>query len=346
MIKIGIYGASGYTGQELLRHLLAHPEADIVAITSRRYAGVPVADVYPAFTALTDLVFMDASPGEVAHLADVVFLALPHGVSMTVAPAFLQAGKKVVDLSADFRLRDAVCYKQWYGTHAAQNLLAEAVYGIPELYRETIRKARIVANPGCYPTSVILGLAPLLKTDWIDTASLIVDAKSGVSGAGREPLVGSLFCEVNEDFKAYKVGGQHRHIPEMEQELSLLAGHDVKISFTPHLLPLNRGILSTIYASLQRDVTPVKLTALYQMFYRDEPFVRVCKSGVFPNVISVRGSNYCDIGVTVDQRTNRVIILSTIDNLIKGAAGQAIQNMNLMCGFSENTGLTRISLFP
>lgn len=346
MVKIGIYGASGYTGQELLRHLLAHPDADVVAVTSRRYEGVPVADVYPAFMALTDLAFMDASPREVADLADVVFLALPHGVSMTVAPAFLKAGKKVVDLSADFRLRDVLCYEQWYGSHAAQDLLSEAVYGIPELYREKIRKARIVANPGCYPTSVILGLAPLLKGNWIDTSSLIVDSKSGVSGAGREPQIGSLFCEANESFKAYKVGGQHRHTPEMEQELGLLAGHEVKISFTPHLLPLNRGILSTIYASLQKEVTPAELTALYQLFYRDEPFVRVCKSGVFPNLISVRGSNCCDIGVTVDQRTNRIIILSAIDNLIKGAAGQAIQNMNLMCGFSENTGLPRISLFP
>jgi N-acetyl-gamma-glutamyl-phosphate reductase len=193
---------------------------------------------------------------------------------------------------------------------------------------------------------VILGLAPLLTTDWMDRSSLIVDSKSGVSGAGREPLVGSLFCEVNEGFKAYKVGGQHRHIPEMEQELSLLAGHDVKISFTPHLLPLNRGILSTIYASLKKDVTAAELTTRYQDFYRDEPFVRICKSGVFPNLSSVRGSNCCDIGLAVDRRTNRVIVLSAIDNLIKGAAGQAIQNMNLICGFGERVGLTRCSLFP
>jgi N-acetyl-gamma-glutamyl-phosphate reductase len=346
MVKVGIYGASGYTGQELLRHLLAHPEADVVAITSRRYAGIAVAEVYPAFAELTDLAFMDASPDEVARLADFVFLALPHGVSMTVAPEFLKAGKKVIDLSADFRLREAFRYEQWYGAHAAPELLAEAVYGLPELYREKIRKAKIVANPGCYPTSVILGLAPLLTTDWIDRASLIVDSKSGVSGAGREPLVASLFCEVNEGFKAYKVGGLHRHIPEMEQELGLLAGHDVKISFTPHLLPLNRGILSTIYASLKQGVTAAELTTRYREFYRDKPFVRICKSGVFPNISSVRGSNCCDIGLAVDQRTNRIIILSAIDNLIKGAAGQAIQNMNLICGFGESVGLTRQSLFP
>lgn len=346
MVRVGIYGASGYTGQELLRHLLAHPESNVVAITSRRYSGIAVADVYPAFTELTDLTFMDASPDDVARLADVIFLALPHGISMTVAPVFLKAGKKVVDLSADFRLRDAVCYGQWYGAHAAPELLAEAVYGLPELHRTEIRKARIVANPGCYPTSVILALAPLLKTDWIDRSSLIVDSKSGVTGAGREPLVGSLFCEVNEGFKAYKVGGQHRHIPEMEQELGRLAGHDVKISFTPHLLPLNRGILSTIYASLTRDVAAAELTARYQEFYGKEPFVRICKPGVFPNLSSVRGSNCCDIGLAVDRRTNRIIILSVIDNLIKGAAGQAIQNMNLICGFGESLGLTRQSLFP
>jgi N-acetyl-gamma-glutamyl-phosphate reductase len=346
MIKVGVYGASGYTGQELLRHLLMHPAATIVAITSRRYAGVPLADVYPVFQGLTDLHFMNASPAEVARLADVVFLALPHGVSMTVAPAFLAAGKKVIDLSADFRLRDAAEYERWYGKHAAPALLAEAVYGIPELYRETIRKASLVANPGCYPTSVILGLAPLLKVGWIDTASIIVDAKSGVSGAGREPQVASLFCEVNEGFKAYKVGGQHRHIPEMEQELARIAGCEIRISFTPHLLPVNRGILSTIYGSLRSDVTADALTDLYRRHYQDEPFVRICKPGAFPNISSVCGSNYCDIGVTIDNRTKRVIVLSAIDNLIKGAAGQAIQNMNLMCGFSEETGLTGISRFP
>jgi N-acetyl-gamma-glutamyl-phosphate reductase len=346
MIKVGVYGASGYTGQELLRHLLRHPEATIVAITSRRYAGVPLADVYPVFQGLTDLTFMNASPAEVARLADVVFLALPHGISMTVAPAFLAAGKKVIDLSADFRLRDAAEYERWYERHTAPALLAEAVYGIPELYRETIRKAVVVANPGCYPTSVILGLAPLLKVGWIDTASIIVDAKSGVSGAGREPQVTSLFCEVNEGFKAYKVGGQHRHIPEMEQELARIAGCEIRISFTPHLLPVNRGILSTIYGSLRPDATADELTDLYRRHYQDEPFIRICKPGAFPNISSVCGSNFCDIGVTVDKRTKRVIVLSAIDNLIKGAAGQAIQNMNLICGCSEEAGLTGISCFP
>jgi N-acetyl-gamma-glutamyl-phosphate reductase len=346
MIRVGVYGASGYTGLELLKHLLFHPAVAVTAITSRRYAGVSLSDVYPVFQGLSDLTFMDASPDDVARVVDVVFLALPHGVSMTAAPAFLAAGKKVIDLSADFRLRDAGSYEQWYEKHKAPALLGQAAYGIPELYRETIRNASLVANPGCYPTSVILGLAPALKAGWIDTASIIIDAKSGVSGAGREPQVASLFCEVNEGFKAYKVGGQHRHIPEMEQELTVLAGREIRISFTPHLLPVNRGILSTIYGSLQRDATPAELTDVYRRYYHDEPFIRVCKPGTFPNISSVCGSNGCDIGVTVDIRTKRMIIVSAIDNLIKGAAGQAIQNMNLICGFSEETGLTGISRFP
>lgn len=345
MLKVGIYGASGYTGQELLRLLLRHPQAEVVALTSRRYAGVPVSDIYPVFVGLTDLVFVDASPEDVAGAADIVFLALPHGVSMAVAPIFLNAGKKVIDLSADFRLRDVATYEKWYSRHTAPNIIKESVYGMPELYGDEIAKARLVANPGCYPTSVILGLAPLLKANWIDDSSIIADSKSGVSGAGREPQVGTLFCEVDEGFKAYKVG-EHRHTPEMEQEISILAGCDVRISFTPHLLPITRGILSTIYATLQKDVTTAELIDLYRAFYKGKEFVRVYKAGTFPNISSVRGSNYCDIGLTVDARTKRVIIICAIDNLVKGAAGQAIQNMNLMCGLSEDTGLTMISLFP
>ena len=345
MLKVGIYGASGYTGQELLRLLLRHPQAEVVALTSRRYAGVPVSDIYPVFVGLTDLVFVDASPEDVAGAADIVFLALPHGVSMAVAPIFLNAGKKVIDLSADFRLRDVATYEKWYSRHTAPNIIKESVYGMPELYGDEIAKARLVANPGCYPTSVILGLAPLLKANWIDDSSIIADSKSGVSGAGREPQVGTLFCEVDEGFKAYKVG-EHRHTPEMEQEISILAGCDVRISFTPHLLPITRGILSTIYATLQKDVTTAELIDLYRAFYKGKEFVRVYKAGTFPNISSVRGSNYCDIGLTVDARTKKVIIICAIDNLVKGAAGQAIQNMNLMCGLSEDTGLTMISLFP
>ena len=345
MLKVGIYGASGYTGQELLRILLRHPEAEVVAVTSRRYAGIAVADIYPVFIGLTNLTFVDASPEDVAGAADIVFLALPHGVSMAVAPIFLKAGKKVIDLSADFRLRDIATYEKWYSRHTARNTIKESVYGIPELYGDQIAKAKLIANPGCYPTSVILGIAPLLKAKWIDDCSIVADSKSGVSGAGREPQVGTLFCEVDEGFKAYKVG-QHRHTPEMEQEISILAGCDVSITFTPHLLPITRGILSTMYATLQKEVTTAELIDLYRAFYKGKRFVRVYKAGTFPNISSVRGSNYCDLGLFVDDRTRRVIIISAIDNLIKGAAGQAVQNMNLMCGLSEDTGLAMISLFP
>ncbi len=345
MVNVGIYGASGYTGQELLRLLLRHPEVRIAALTSRRYAGMQVSDVYPVFFGLTGLSFMDASPAEVAQVCDVVFLALPHGVSMQIAGEFLNAGKKVIDLSADFRLRDVRIYEQWYREHTAKTIIKEAVYGIPELYGNVVSRARLIANPGCYPTSAILGLAPLVAEKWIDTASIIVDSKSGVSGAGREPQVGTLFCEVDEGFRAYKVG-QHRHTPEMEQELGCLADHDIRISFAPHLLPVSRGILSTMYATLHKDVTAADMNDLYRSFYEGKPFVRICREGTLPNISSVRGSNYCDIGVTVDGRTKRAIIVSAIDNLIKGASGQAIQNMNLMCGFDEVAGLQMIPLFP
>ena len=345
MIKVGIYGGSGYTGEELLRLLVCHPGVKVVSVTSRRFAGVPVAEVYPVFSGLTDLVYTDSSPESVADLTDIVFMALPHGVSMEFVPLFFRAGRKVIDLSADFRIRTVATYEAWYGRHKFPEVLEAAVYGLPELYRESIRNTRLVANPGCYPTSIILGLAPVLRSRWIDTDSVIADSKSGVSGAGRDPQISSLFCEVEGGFKAYKVGG-HRHTPEIEQELSVLAKREMKISFTPHLLPVKRGILSTIYANLIKDVTAEEATALYQTFYREESFVRICRSGQFPNLSSVVGSNFCDIGVTVDKRTGRVIIVSAIDNLIKGASGQAIQNMNVMCGLKEETGLPAVALFP
>ncbi|OHE22449.1 MAG: N-acetyl-gamma-glutamyl-phosphate reductase [Syntrophus sp. GWC2_56_31] len=345
MIKVGIYGGSGYTGEELLRLLVCHPGVKVVSVTSRRFAGVPVAEVYPVFSGLTDLVYTDSSPESVADLTDIVFMALPHGVSMEFVPLFFRAGRKVIDLSADFRIRTVATYEAWYGRHKFPEVLEAAVYGLPELYRESIRNTRLVANPGCYPTSIILGLAPVLRSGWIDTDSVIADSKSGVSGAGRDPQIASLYCEVAGGFKAYKVGG-HRHTPEIEQELSVLAKREMKISFTPHLLPVKRGILSTIYANLIKDVTAEEATALYQTFYREESFVRICRSGQFPNLSSVVGSNFCDIGVTVDKRTGRVIIVSAIDNLIKGASGQAIQNMNVMCGLKEETGLPAVALFP
>jgi N-acetyl-gamma-glutamyl-phosphate reductase len=265
---------------------------------------------------------------------------------MRVAPVFFASGIKTIDLSGDFRLSDVAVYNQWYGQHSASEMISSAVYGIPELWRDQIGTARLVANPGCYPTSVALGLAPLMASDWIDHDSIIVDAKSGTSGAGREPQTGTLFCEVNEGFKSYKTGGQHRHIPEMEQSLARLSGRKITISFTPHLLPVNRGILGTIYVNLKRKLQTNDLLGAYNHFYRDESFVRVCPAGIFPNLSSVRGTNYCDIGLSVDIRTNRAIIVSAIDNLIKGAAGQAIQNMNLICGLPENAGLNMVPLFP
>jgi N-acetyl-gamma-glutamyl-phosphate reductase len=325
--------------------LVSHPGAKVVAATSRRFAGVPVAEVYPAFSGLTDLVYRDSTPQAIADTTDLVFMALPHGVSMEFVPQFLKAGLKVIDLSADYRIHSAATYEAWYGRHKFPEVLEAAVYGLPELHRERIRSSKLVANPGCYPTSIILGLAPVLRSGWIDTDSVVVDAKSGVSGAGRDPQIATLYCEVSGGFKAYKVGG-HRHTPEIEQELSALSGKEMKITFTPHLLPVKRGILSTVYAKLSRDVTPEEATALYRDFYREESFVRICQSGQFPNLSSVVGSNYCDIGVAIDRRTGRIIIVSAIDNLIKGASGQAIQNMNVMCGFKEQTGLPAIALFP
>jgi N-acetyl-gamma-glutamyl-phosphate reductase len=345
VIRVGIYGGSGYTGEELLRLLISHPDANVVMATSRRFAGVRVAEVYPAFAGLTDLVYTDCSPEALADVTDIVFTALPHGVSMECVPQFLRAGRKVIDLSADYRIHSAATYETWYARHKFPEVLEAAVYGLPELHRERIRSSRLIANPGCYPTSIILGLAPVLKSGWIDTDSVIADSKSGVSGAGRDPQIASLYCEVSGGFKAYKVGG-HRHTPEIEQELSALAEREMKISFTPHLLPVKRGILSTIYANLSKEVTPEEATALYRAFYREESFVRVCRPGQFPNLSSVVGSNYCDIGVTIDKRTGRIIIVSAIDNLIKGASGQAIQNMNLICGLKEETGLPAVALFP
>jgi N-acetyl-gamma-glutamyl-phosphate reductase len=345
MLKTAIVGASGYTGQELIRILSGHPQVDLTAVTSRRFAGRSVSDVFPSLGSITALKYRNATAADIAEICDIVFLALPHGVSMEMAPFFVGSGKKVIDLSADYRLRDAGVYEKWYTKHTGTDVLKDAVYGIPELYREAIKKAKLVANPGCYPTSIILGLAPALKNKLIDVKTIIADSASGVSGAGREPQTGSLFCEVDGGFKAYKVG-KHRHTPEIEQELNALAGEEFMISFTPHLLPVKRGILSTIYATLKKDVTLPGLHSLYSSFYAGEKFVRIMPPGSYPNISSVCGSNFCDIGLAHDPRTERVIIISAIDNLIKGAAGQAVQNMNVVCGWKEDTGLQMAALYP
>ncbi len=346
MLRVAIVGASGYTGVELARLLTGHPHVELTAATSRKYAGKPLASVFPSLRGCTDLLCENLGPEELLDRADFFFTAVPHGTAMDIVPALLAAGRKVVDLSADYRLRDLTVYEQWYQDHSSADLFQEAVYGLPELYRQQIRDCRLLANPGCYPTSVILGLAPLLRENLIDPGTLVIDSKSGTSGAGRAANVATLFCEVTDGFRPYKVGGTHRHIPEMEQELSLLAGSTVRISFTPHLLPVSRGILSTMYAACRTPLACEAVQALYEEAYGDEPFVRVCAAGTLPATQHVRGSNFCDIAVTVDSRTNRVIVTSAIDNIVKGASGQAVQNMNLMNDFEETCGLTGLPFFP
>lgn len=346
MLRIGIIGVSGYTGVELARILAGHPKVEITVATSRQYEGKSLADVYPNLRNCINLTCENPGSGELARRADFFFTAVPHKTAMDIVPPLLAAGKKVVDLSADYRLDDVKVYEQWYQHHTSSELLGEAVYGLPELYREQIRHCRLAANPGCYPTSVILGLAPLLREKLIDPDTLIIDSKSGTSGAGRSASVATLFCEVADGFRPYKAGGTHRHIPEMEQELGRLAGRSLTVSFTPHLLPISRGILSTMYARLAADVDLGEAHALYRRTYDGERFVRVCPMGSLPATQHVRGSNFCDIGLVLDCRTGRIIVMSAIDNIVKGAAGQAVQNMNLMNGFVETAGLTGAPFFP
>jgi N-acetyl-gamma-glutamyl-phosphate reductase len=346
MINVGIIGASGYTGAELARILCNHPEVKITVATSRQNAGRPLSEIFPSLRGKVDIICENPSIAEMCAKADFFFTAVPHKTAMDLVPDLLAAGKKVVDLSADFRLRDVSVYEEWYQPHSSSQLLSEAVYGLPELYRNDIVDCRLVANPGCYPTSIILGLAPLLKASAIDVKTIIADSKSGTSGAGRAAQTGSLFCEVHDGFRPYKVGRAHRHTPEIEQELTVLAGTEVRISFTPHLLPICRGILSTVYASLAPGFDRGKIDTLYRNHYQNEPFVRLLAEDSFPATQYVRGSNFCDISYKIDSVTNRIIVMSTIDNIVKGASGQAVQNMNLMNGFPENTGLTTLPLFP
>lgn len=346
MIKVAIIGASGYTGVELSRILCNHPHVTLTAATSRQYAGKPLSEVFPNLRGKVDLVCENLSTEEIAERADVVFTAVPHKTAMDIVPQLLEAGTKVVDLSADFRLRDLATYENWYQPHSSPSYLAEAVYGLPERYRALIAKARLVANPGCYPTSIILALAPLLEAGAIDTTTIIADSKSGTSGAGRAAAVGTLFCEVTDGFRPYKVGGTHRHTPEIEQELSRAAQSDITVSFTPHLLPISRGILSTIYASLHEGFDADRVAELYAQAYAHETFVRVLPNGALPATQYVRGSNYCDIGFAVDKRTGRIVVMSAIDNIVKGAAGQAVQNMNILMGFEEDAGLAGAPYFP
>jgi N-acetyl-gamma-glutamyl-phosphate reductase len=346
MLNVAIVGASGYTGLELIRILYRHPEVALTCLTSEQSAGRKISDIFPTLRDRCDLTLENLEPVRVAGKADLIFTALPHKAAMEVVPTFLKLGRHVIDLSADYRLSDPEVYGAWYEPHLNPANLKKAVYGLPEIRRSKIKGARLVANPGCYPTSIILGLAPLLKKKLIDPAGIIADSASGVTGAGRAAKVDSLYCEVNEGFRAYGVGGVHRHTPEIEQELSLLAGEQLVITFTPHLVPMDRGILSTVYAMPHAATTTEKLVKLYQEFYHGEPFVRVLPQGSLPSTAFVRGSNFCDISPLVDQRTGRVIVVSAIDNLVKGASGQAVQNMNIVCGFPETMGLEGLALFP
>ena len=345
-LKTAVVGSSGYTGGELLRILLHHPRVAVTAVTSEKSAGRPISSLFPHLLKVTDLVCEAFDPSAIAKKADFAFLALPHVTAQGAAYELHKLGMKVVDLSADYRLSDPALYETWYEhRHQYPELLNRAVYGLPELHRQEIRKAALIANPGCYPTGAILGLAPLIKNRMIDLAGMVIDSKSGVSGAGRSPSLAHHFPEVNEGLMAYKIG-THRHTPEIEQELSLLAGERVTLSFTPHLVPMNRGILSTIYGRLAKATDTSRMHALFEDFYKNEPFVRVLPPGEFPNVRNVRGSNFCDIGVYADHRTGRAIVVTAIDNLVKGAAGQAVQNMNLMLGFDETEGLKAAGMFP
>ncbi len=344
--KVAVAGASGYTGAELLRLLVQHPAVEVVAATSETYAGKPLRAALPGLSGFVDLSFDTLDTTRLASVAEIVFLALPHTASATPAAALLQAGCRVIDLSADFRLRDPGVYERWYRVaHPVPHLLTEAVCGLPELYRDSIRQARLVAVPGCYPTAALLGLQPLVRARKIALDSIIVNAASGTSGAGRKLDLPLHFSEANENFKAYAVAS-HRHTPEMEQELSRLAGQEVVLSFTPHLVPMTRGILSTIYATL---TSPMVVESLHELFchaYKGEPFLRVLPPGTFPETKQVWGSNYCDIGVAVDSRAGRAIVITALDNLVKGAAGQAIQAMNLMVGLDETLGIAAPPLFP
>lgn len=346
MINVGVVGGTGYTGVALLRLLVRHPEVNLRIVTSRSEKGIPVADIYPALRGQIDLNF---SEPDVASLSDceLVFFATPNGTAMQMVPALLEAGTKVIDLAADFRLKDPAEWKHWYGCdHSCKKLLEEAVYGLPEINRDQVKIARLVANPGCYPTATTLGLLPLIEAGIVVTDSLIADCKSGTSGAGREAKLASLFAEVSDNFKAYSVSG-HRHLPEITQTLNLVSRSSVGLTFVPHLLPTLRGIHATLYAELTKQDEDVQ--ALFEERYADEPFVDVLPTGSHPDTRSVRGSNLCRIAIHKPQSenySNRLVILSVIDNLEKGAAGQAVQNMNIMFGFPESCGLDQVPLVP
>lgn len=341
MVRVGVIGASGYAGAELVRILSGHPQARLTAVTSRQYAGQRFDLLYPSLSGCTNLELETFSVDHICAKADILFTALPHKLPMAIVPEILAADRKVIDLSADFRFSDPQAYESAYQPHAAPELLEKSVYGLSEIYPELIRKAKIIGNPGCYPTSVLLPLVPLVRAGLVELEGLIADSKSGVSGAGRAPSLGTLFCEVNECFRPYKVG-VHRHNPEMEAILGLEAGQRVNLTFVPHLVPMNRGMQSTIYAQPSKGVSADDIDSALRSFYNKSAFVRICPPDRPPDARHVRGTNFCDIGFRLDANRNRLIVMSAIDNLVKGAAGQAVQNMNIIMGIDETTGLSAI----
>lgn len=344
MIKVGIIGATGYAGSELVRLITQHPKAELVTMTSQSYAGQEYKEVYSNYSHL-DYVCEEEHIEEMAEKCDVIFLALPHGVASKKINADILSKTKIIDLGADFRIQDVDVYEKWYTTHYSKDILPEAVYGLCEINRDKIKGKRIVANPGCYTSCSILSLYPLVKEGMIDLSSIIIDAKSGATGAGRGLSLGNHYCELNESVKAYKVAS-HRHTPEIEEQLSIAAGQDIVLNFTPHLIPMDRGILATCYATLNKKYTYDDIRKAYEKHYGNEHFIRLTKEGVFPETKWVKGSNFVDIGFTVDERTNRVIVIGALDNLFKGAAGQAVQNMNIIMGIEETIGIDYVPIFP
>ena len=345
-MKVGIIGSTGYAGAEIVRLLYSHPEAEIVWYGSRSYIDKNFASVFGNMFKLVPDVCKGENIKELAETVDVIFTATPQGYCATLVSEEVLSKTKIIDLSADFRIKDVATYEKWYGIeHASPEFIDEAVYGLCEINREAVKNARLIANPGCYPTCSFLSIYPLLKEGVIDRNTIIIDAKSGTSGAGRGAKVNNLYCEVNESIKAYGVA-KHRHTPEIEEQLSYVAGDDVLINFTPHLVPMNRGILVTAYATLTKKITEDEVRDIYHKYDDDEFFVRVLDKGVCPETRWVEGSNFADVNAVVDERTGRVIMMGAIDNVVKGAAGQAIQNMNIMFGLAENTGLNFAPLFP
>lgn len=344
MVRVGILGATGYTGVELIRILSNHEDVQIKYLSSQNFNGKKFEDVYHSLKGFCDVELHELNIDDIVENCDVVFTALPSGYAMKIAEKLYSCGVKLIDLGADFRFDDFNMYKEWYETDKDDYGSLKRVYGLPEIHRQEIKNAMVVGNPGCYPTSVILGLAPALKCGIIED-HIIIDSKSGVSGAGHSPKQGNMYAECNESIKPYNVA-KHRHIPEIEQELSKLNHEDTKVVFTPHLTPMTRGILSTMYCKLKKDISIENLHEIYSQFYKDEYFVKVLNIGEYPSTKSVYSSNFCHIGLEIDKRSNTLIVMSSIDNLVKGASGQAVQNMNIMFGIDENKGLKMVPVFP